>query len=66
MFMDLAMNKADQTHLVPDGWLSLDPSLGALELSPAVALPLLAQVPPRVNCLLKKEQHPTASNVEKE
>ena len=55
-----------KTHLVPEGWLSLDPPLGALELSPAVALPLLAQMPPRVNCLLKKEQPPTASKVKEE
>ena len=55
-----------KTHLVPEGLLSLDPSLGALELSPAVALPLLAQMPPRVNCLLKEEQQPAARKVEEE
>ena len=55
-----------KTHLVPEGLPSRDPPLGALELSPAVALPLLAQMPPRVNCLLEKEQEPTASKVGEE
>ena len=59
-------NFTTKTHLIPYGWLSLDPPLGALELSQAVALPLLAQMPPRVNCLLKEEQPPTASKVKEE
>ena len=53
------------THLVPDGWLSLYPLLCALKFPPAAAaLPLLAQVSPRVGGLLEKEQEATASKVE--
>ena len=49
------IEKPSLTHLLPEGWLSLYPPLGALKLSPALALPLLAKIPPRVNSLLEEE-----------
>ena len=54
-------------HLLPKSWLSLDPPLGALQLSPAAAsLPLLAKLPPRVNCFLEEKQQAAADKVEEE
>ena len=53
-------------HLLPKSRLSLDPPVGALQLSPAVSLPLLAKLPPRVNCSLKEKQQGAANKVEEE
>ena len=52
------------SHLVPDGWLCHNPLLGPLKFPPAVALPLLAQLSPRVGGLLEKEQEAAAREVE--
>ena len=49
-----------------EGWFGFYSFCGSLELSPAVFLPLLAQLPPRVSCLLVKEKQPAANQVEKE
>ena len=48
------------------GWFGLYSFRGSLELPPAMSLPLLAQLPPRVSCLLVKEQQPAANQVEEE
>ena len=53
-------------HLLPKSWFNLDPPLGALQLSPAVSLPLLAKLPPRVNCFLEEKQQPAADKVEED
>lgn len=53
-------------HLFPKSKLSLDPPLGALQLSPAVSLPLLAKLPPRVNSFLEEKQQAAANKVEEE
>ena len=54
-------------HLLPKSRLSLDPPLGALQLSPAAAsLPLLAKLPPRVNRFLEEKQQAAADKVEEE
>ena len=47
-------------NLVPDGWHTPFSFFRSLKLSPAVSLPLLTQIPPRVNCLLKEEQQAAA------
>ena len=50
-------------HLLPKSRLNLDPPLGALQLSPAVSLPLLAKLPPRVNCFLEEKQQAAADKL---
>ena len=52
-----------KAHLVPNSWLRLNPFLSPLQFPPAVALPLLAQMSPRVGGLLKKEQQTAAAKV---
>ena len=55
--------KRGRAHLVPYGRLCHNPFLGPLD-SPAVALPLLAQLSPRVDDLLETEQEAAAREVE--
>ena len=53
-----------RANLFPDGRLCHNPLLGPLKFPPAVALPLLAQMSPRVGGLLKEEQEAAAAQVE--
>ena len=53
-------------HLLPDGRLHLNPPLGSLQLPPALSLPLLAELPPRVEGFLKEEKQAAADKVEEE
>ena len=53
-------------HLLPNGRLHLDPPLGSLQLPPALSLPLLAKLPPRVEGFLKEEKQAAANEVEQE
>ena len=62
MYKTVAIKKS---NLLPKSLLSLDPPLGALQLSPAAAsLSLLAKLPPRVNCFLEEKQQAAADKVE--
>ena len=53
-----------RANLFPDSRLCHNPFLGSLKFPPAVALPLLAQLSPRVDGLLEKEQEAAAREVE--
>ena len=55
-----------KSNLLPDGLLSLNPLLGALQFSPAVPLSLLAKLAPRMNRFLKEEQQAAADKVEEQ
>ena len=51
-------------HLVPDSWSCLNTFRGSLQLPPAVPLPLLAQLSPRVCSLLEQKQEAAAAQVD--
>ena len=60
----LSRSEEKKAHLVPNGWLRLYAPFGSLKFPPAVSLPLLAQLPPRMEGLLEQEQQAAATEVE--